>query len=439
MKRYDAVIIGAGVAGLAAAQRLLARGRSVAVLEARNRIGGRIWTMHVPELTSPIELGAEFVHADAKESRTLARRTGLTVVDIGGQRWMSQDGELRRTPGYEQRVERVLGRLREDLAEDRSVSDALAAMRSLKSEDKLVATRFVEGFHAADPDRISEQSIATGADDPNAMRIARVGGGYDQLVDALAEASRKHVHLDHIVSRITWSRGEAVITSHSSSGSAHGDIGTERVIITVPLGVLRAHDAEGAISFDPQVPAIQSAADRLVMGGVVRIAMRFDEPFWTSSRFSKSHGGGQFNDMSFAQSLEPLPFPVWWTTYPLEAPMLVGWTGGPGAWTLGGKTPDEISDTAVRSLARVLGMARPSVERHVRESFTHDWLTDPYSRGAYSYVAVGGSAAGAVLARPIEKTLYFAGEHASSGRNGTVDGAISSGFRAAGQVLRHTA
>ena len=438
MKRHDAVIIGAGVAGLAAAQRLLARGRNIAVLEARNRIGGRIWTTHVPELTSPIELGAEFLHADAKESRTVARRAGLTVIDVVGQRWMSSEGELRRVPGFEKRVARVLGRLRDDLAADRSVADALTAQRSLKSEDKLVATRFVEGFHAADTVRISEQSLAGSADDPNAMRIARVGGGYDQLVDALAGSSRDHVHLDRVVTRITWRRGEAVISSRPSSGSAHADIRSDTVIVTVPLGVLcQPPDTAGAIEFDPPVRSVESAARGLVMGGVARIAVRFDESFWTSSRFSKRNGGGRFNDMSFVQSLEPLPFPVWWTTYPLEAPMLVGWSGGPGAWKLAGKTPDEISDIAVRSLARVLGVSRPSVERHVLASFTHDWLTDPYSRGAYSYVAVGGSAASAVLARPIEQTLYFAGEHASSGRNGTVDGAMSSGFRAAGQVLRH--
>jgi len=438
VKRYDAVIIGAGVAGLAAAQRLLARGRSVAVLEARNRIGGRVWTIHVPELTSPIELGAEFLHADARESRTLARRAGLTVVDIGGERRMSREGELRRAPGFEKRVERLLGRFRDDLKDDRSVADALAAMRSLKSEDKLLATRFVEGFHAADTDRISERSLAGSADDPDTMRIARVGGGYDQLVNALAESSRKHVHLDHVVSRITWRRGDAVITSHSASGSANADIGARNVVVTVPLGVLQAgQDSAGAVRFDPAVPSVDSAVQGLVMGGVFRIAIRFDAPFWTSSRFSKRHGGGQFNDMTFVQSLEPLPFPVWWTTYPLETPMLVGWSGGPNAWKLAGKTPDEISDSAVRSLARVFGMTRQSVERHVVAAFTHDWLTDPYSRGAYSYVVVGGSAASAVLARAIERTLYFAGEHASTGRNGTVDGAISSGFRAAGQLLRN--
>lgn len=408
------------------------------MLEARNRIGGRVWTIHVPELTSPIELGAEFLHADARESRTLARRAGLTVVDIGGERRMSREGELRRAPGFEKRVERLLGRFRDDLKDDRSVADALAAMRSLKSEDKLLATRFVEGFHAADTDRISERSLAGSADDPDTMRIARVGGGYDQLVNALAESSRKHVHLDHVVSRITWRRGDAVITSHSASGSANADIGARNVVVTVPLGVLQAgQDSAGAVRFDPAVPSVDSAVQGLVMGGVFRIAIRFDAPFWTSSRFSKRHGGGQFNDMTFVQSLEPLPFPVWWTTYPLETPMLVGWSGGPNAWKLAGKTPDEISDSAVRSLARVFGMTRQSVERHVVAAFTHDWLTDPYSRGAYSYVVVGGSAASAVLARAIERTLYFAGEHASTGRNGTVDGAISSGFRAAGQLLRN--
>ena len=405
----------------------------MAVLEARDRIGGRIWTLHVPELTAPVELGAEFLHAEAKESRTVARRAGLTVVDVSGKRWVSRNGELR-SLSFEMRIERVLGRLRDDLQSDRSVADAFSAMRTLSAEDRRLASGFVEGFHAADVEQISEESLAGGADDPNAMRIARVSGGYDRLVQTLAGESQDHIHLAHVVKRLTWQPGEAVIESRTPSGDQ--TISSGKVIVTLPLGVLTAPEgSEGRVTFDPPVPTIDTAAQKLHMGGVVRVALRFDEAFWKSARFSKRHGGAQFNEATFFQALERMPFPVWWTPYPLEAPMLVGWTGGPLSWELARK-PDEIIEVAVRSLAKVLGTTRSTVSRHLLASFTHDWINDPFARGAYSYVVVGGSGAAAVLARPVERTLFFAGEHASSGRNGTVDGAIASGFRAADQVLR---
>ena len=424
------------MAGLAAAQRLIARGRDVAILEARDRIGGRIWTIHPAELTAPVELGAEFLHADARETRTLATRAGLAVVDISGQRWVSKNGDFR-SVHFDKRIERVLGRLRDDLESDRSVAEALSSMRTLRAEDRALAKSFVEGFHAADLDRISEESLAGSMDDPNAMRIARVSGGYDQLVQALAGEHRDRLHLDRVVTRLTWRPGEVEVESRETSGKRSA-IGAGKVIVTLPLGVLTApRGSEGSVTFDPPVPVVGSADRKLEMGGVVRIALRFDEPFWKSARFSKRHGGEQFNEATFFQAMEPLPFPVWWTPYPLEAPMLVGWSGGPSAWEFRGKSPDEIADVAIRSVAKVLGIARSTVSRRVLAFFTHDWLSDPFSRGAYSYVEVGGSGAAGVLARPIEGTLYFAGEHASSGRNGTVDGAIASGFRAADQVLRN--
>ena len=405
------------------------------ILEARDRIGGRIRTLHVPELTAPVELGAEFLHADAKESRTLAKRGGLTVVDISGKRWISRGGSLE-PARFEQRIARVLGRLRDDLKSDRSVRDALSSMRTLSVEDRRLATGFVEGFHAADPERISEESLAGSMDDPDAMRIARVSGGYDRFVDVLAADSSVRIHLEHVVTRLTWRTGEAVVESRTPSGPQ--SMSAARVIVTLPVSVLSAPEgSEGSVRFDPPVSAIETAATKLEMGGVVRVALRFDEPFWTSARFSKRHDGHQFNESTFFQSVERVPFGVWWTPYPVESPMLTGWTGGPLAWELRGKSADEITDLAVRSLATVLGVARSTVSRRVLASFTHDWLTDPFSRGAYSYVGVGGSGAAAVLARPVERTLFFAGEHASSGRNGTVDGAIASGFRAADQVLRN--
>lgn len=433
------VIIGAGVAGLAAAQRLIARGKSVVVLEARDRIGGRIWTRHVPGLVAPVELGAEFLHAEARESRALLRRARVPVVDVSGQRWFSTRGRLEKTRAFEKRLDKVLGRFRDDLSEDRSVADALAAMRSLHSDDRRLGTRFVEGFHAADAEQISEQSLA-GSGGPAALRIARAEGGYDRLVNALGAPNRESVRLDHVVKRLTWSPGRVVVEATSAGGQARREVEADRAIITLPLGVLQSTSGRGHVEFSPAIPRLDAAARQLVMGCVTRVTLRFDEAFWTSATFAKRHGTAgdptEFKDMSFVQSLADVPFPVWWTMYPLETPALVGWTGGPSAKRLAGLSPDDITDVAVQSLTKVFGVARSTISRRLRDAFMHDWMTDPYSRGAYSYVAVGGSRAPAVLARPVERTLYFAGEHASAGRNGTVDGAMASGFRAAGQILR---
>jgi monoamine oxidase len=164
--------------------------------------------------------------------------------------------------------------------------------------------------------------------------------------------------------------------------------------------------------------------------------LRFDEPFWTSARFSSPRGGRSFRNMTFVQSLGAMPFPVWWTAYPADAALLTGWSGGPRAWRMAHESPESLVALAVQSLERVLGVSRQTILRHFQGGFTHNWLSDPWSRGSYSYVGVGGAAAAALLARPIDDTLFFAGEHASGGRNGTVDGAIASGYRAADQVVK---
>jgi NADPH-dependent 2,4-dienoyl-CoA reductase/sulfur reductase-like enzyme len=114
LEHTEVVIIGAGVAGLAAAERLVARGRNVTILEARDRIGGRIWTLREPELPVPIELGAEFLHAEAKETRDVARRAALGVVDVNGRRFAPGRGRLRRLHDFDARILGVMKRLQED-------------------------------------------------------------------------------------------------------------------------------------------------------------------------------------------------------------------------------------------------------------------------------------------------------------------------------------
>ena len=391
MKQADVVIIGAGVAGLAAAQRLVARGIDVVILEARDRIGGRLWTVRDPHLAIPIELGAEFLHADAEETRKIALRASLTVMDIQGKRFRSRDGRLLPFDDFDKRVERVMGRLSENGEPDRSFRDALKSMRALKATDRQLAMRFVEGFHAADTTRVSEHSLADQGDDPDAMRIARITDGYDGLVNHLAEKLHGRIELEHAATRVSWSQGKAVVKAQTSDTTTR-DMQARAVIVTLPLGVLTATAGRnGTIVFDPPVTSIERAADGLVMGGVIRVVLRFDEPFWTESRFARAQRDEDFRTLTFVQSLSPIPFPVWWSPYPAEAPLLVGWSGGPMAWKIACQPDDAIITSAVRSLADVFGLTKRTVERKVRASFTHNWIADPFTRGAYSYVAVGGS------------------------------------------------
>jgi monoamine oxidase len=435
LQNSDVVIVGAGVAGLSAAQHLLAHGRAVTVLEARDRIGGRIWTLHDPALPVPIELGAEFLHGEARETRDMVARAGLGVLDVNGQRFSAGNGRLKQLRGFEDRIQRVLRRLRDDGVRDRSVAEALARMRSLSREDRRHALRYVEGYHAADPERISEQSIA-GGDDPRQMRIARMLDGYDGVVNALSNSVAPRIRPGTVVTRIRWAEGQVEVESRSEAGESAPAIVANAVIVTVPLGVLCSlPDELGHITFDPPLPAIERAASNLAMGGALRVSVRLDEPIWTSRRLATRRANERLDAMSFMHGVADVPFPVWWTPYPISAPVIVGWRGGPHSWPLSREPLDAISAAARSSLAKLLGMTGRAIEKHVQAVHLHDWNGDPYSRGAYSYVTVAGSGAAAALARPVRGTIFFAGEHASAGRNGTVDGAIASGRRAAGQVL----
>jgi len=436
-------VIGAGAAGLAAARRLREHGVEVTVLEARDRIGGRVWTVRATGLTVPIELGAEFLHGETPELHRVAREAGLRTIDVAGRRWISVGGRLRLMDDYWERLDRVMRRLREDRGPDRSFADAINRMRSVSGADRQLAVQYVEGFHAADSRRVSERSLAEGgspSDDVRERHIGRVIEGYDRIIAALAAPVLGTVTLGAVVSRVLW-RPRAVEIEYGVPGE--GETNRQRLearaaIVAVPLGVLQApHSLTGGIQFDPPLRDKQQAAMQLIMGSVERVALQLDEPFWTEKWFARHAGDDRFDTMSFLYSRGRVPFPVWWTPYPVRAPMLVGWRGGPVARVMAAMSRDGMAAEAIRSLAMLLGMTYRALRKHVVASFTHDWTNDPYARGAYSYVGVGGDEASAQLARPVKGTLFFAGEHADKqGRNGTVHGAIASGWSAADRVLK---
>ena len=198
-------------------------------------------------------------------------------------------------------------------------------------------------------------------------------------------------------------------------------------VLTLPLGVLQAPAGEpGGVRFSPDPPRLRKTLDLLAMGPVVRLVLGFRELPWKART--------DLERMTFLHTPDQT-FRTWWTAYPLRLPLLVAWVGGPAApadWENPRPKPKAPSS---RVLSEHLGISRQRLANLLEGLWTHDWNADPLSRGAYSYARVGGNDAAKDLARPIEQTLYFAGEAADvEGRTGTVEGAIGSGLRVARAV-----
>ena len=437
----NVVVIGAGAAGLAAARVLHDADIDVVVLEARDRIGGRIFTRRDSATPVPIELGAEFIHGTAKDLERVLRDALIPTIDVGGQRWTTMRGGLRPLDDFWERLDRVMRHLPR-AKRDRSFHDFLTARpggRRLAPE-RALARQFVEGFHAADPRVISARALASNGSprgDVREQRIGRVVGGYDRVINALCAPIADAIQASTIVTAIQWKRGRVTIDARHADGRRRAPLTATAAIVAVPLGVLKAAPAQpGAIRFIPELRQKQAALDRLAVGFVLRVTLRLSEAFWASDWFAKQVQNDELDTLSFLYTSDD-DFPVWWTAYPLRAPVMVGWRGGPRAHQLAQLPPDKVQATAVASLSRQFGVPAARLRSMVEGAWMHDWEHDPFARGAYSYQKVGGTDAPTVLARSIQRTLFFAGEATDSeGGTGTVDGAIATGERAARQVLR---
>jgi monoamine oxidase len=184
----------------------------------------------------------------------------------------------------------------------------------------------------------------------------------------------------------------------------------------------------GNVRFTPALTSKREALKGLAPGPVVKAVLRFRTAFWeTADR-------GAYRDVSFFHPRES-SFPTFWTAQPVRAPLMVGWAAGPKAMRLANATKPEVVEQALSSLAAIFGDAE-SIRSELGGAWVHDWQRDPYARGAYSYVVVGGGKAREQLAEPLMGTLFFAGEAADTeGEAGTVAGALQSGIRAAREVM----
>jgi monoamine oxidase len=462
MADYDVLVIGAGASGLAAAHALSAHGLSIAILEARDRIGGRIYTVRPSGAALPIELGAEFVHGMPPQTFTIAQAAGLTLCERVGVMWSSFGGKLSRAYDYDDEDEDEDED--EDVDETGGMDGILAAIAAWQGEDmtfqafvdahfagerwaaaRQQARGYVEGYEAADPTQVSvrwlaqsEAASATFGGD----RQFRVVEGYDRVLHWLRDGldpARASLCLNTVVHEVRWSRGQVEAQIGSPFGTPLDPVTARAAVVTLPLGVLAAPpDAPGAVRFTPDLPEQRAAIGQLAMGHTFKVNLRFREPFWDPDHVRASPLPA-LPRLSFLFSDDAV-VPTWWTSYPLRTPMLTAWVGGPRAERLAAKPADAIADQAVAALARVLGVPRRELESQLEGWYVHDYSVDPYARGAYSWVRAGGIDAPGRLAAPVEDTLFFAGEATDeSGNTGTVHAALAEGTRAAGAVIARLA
>lgn len=432
----DVLILGAGMAGLTAARALAERGRRVVVLEARDRVGGRVLSLQADGTT--VELGAEFIHGRAPELWALIDEAGVETTE--------RDGSMLRA-----RVEGLGGVVEDDSRE--GSFDALEELESytgpdvpfsdwletsdVAQEDRAALIGYVEGFNAADATRIGirglgEQQKAEDATEGD--RAWHVQGGYAQLADYLAKKIRElggEIVLNAEVKEIEWQPQSVHIVTTSGA-----EFHAEQCVIALPLPVVQRINFAGIEMF-PEPRAIDESR-RIAMGHVARFTMIFRRAWWLDSTGGAS--ADALREMSFLFTPQDVPS-VWWTPHPEPGPaMLTAWVGGPRSAKLAGSSTEDQAEIGCAVLAKAFGVAVEDVRAELVSTHTHDWSGDPYALGAYSYIPSGAINAPRAMTEPESDTLFFAGEHTDiTGHWGTVHAAMRSGLRAAEQVMGDTA
>jgi monoamine oxidase len=444
MPTPDVLVLGAGAAGLSAAIDLTRAGLKVEILEARDRIGGRILTKHDDNTNHPIDLGAEFVHGLSPEIWLSLQQNKIHVTEVTGDLWCSINDKLQPCNFFAQ-AEKILSTM-DDHSPDESFLGFLTRRFPGQEHEaaKQWATGYVSGFNAADPGKVSvhwlvHNSLAEEQIEGN--RAFRIAGGYETLVNIFEEELSSHrvqIHLNTRVTAIKWNPGSIQIKT-DRVGAALQARPSERssalftarcALITVPLGVLQAN----SIRFNPEFPASKKTAmQKLAMGKVIRVTLSFREPFWQN--ILPPGENRSLSNLSFLFSHDDL-FPTWWTQMPVPIAIITGWAPARSAETLAGKPKHQIIDKAVTTLSRLLHREKSKVQSQLAAAYFRDWDSDPFSRGAYSYAKTGGEGCQGTLAAPLENTLFFAGEATDTeGHNGTVHGAIATGKRAAAEII----
>jgi monoamine oxidase len=413
----SALVIGGGVAGLSAALELSRHGCRVTLLEARHRLGGRIFSRRSRGVD--FELGAEFIHGKPKAFWDMLESAGFEITEVPEQHWQPTGAGGLGERNVWKDLEAVFTRMKSD-APDQSFSDFIHALNvptTLRGE----AIDFVEGFNAADQHKIGVHGLMAAdeaSDEIEGDRAFWIKEGYGQVITWLESELKKQsarVIQGAIVKNLQWRPHHvtAEFTLDHRRQALSGDI----AVITLPLGVMKSE----TVSILPRLPEKEEAVQTMEFGDVTKVVLRFSSRFWPQPHFGFIHSPEDW-------------LPVWWS-HPSED-VITGWVGGPKSERLNQEDESFVRTCALQALSRIFHKPLGTLRELLLEFHHHNWRIDPFSRGAYSYLPIRGLQLPQVLSRSEAETLFFAGEATSSDYQlGTVHGAFESGLRAAREAL----
>ncbi len=407
--QYDVIVVGAGAAGLAAARLLSDAGKRVLVLEARDRIGGRVHTIRERGV---VEAGAEFIQGRDAPTWGVVRDAGLTTEVWGEEgvdsyRVFGEGGGIRSdTAALYERFISVDDRLKSYDGPDVSVQEYFAA-ENLDEEAAFFKAREIASLNATDPELLGVRGFLNGDHEFQAGTTDFfVAQGYDRVLKHLADGLQ--IRLKSPASMIRWSRGTVqVLVPGEEPLFAH------RVVVTIPLGVLKQHPPV----FYPDLPASFWNAVRTVGFGNS-----------TKTMLWMGRGTPYFTLLATRGVIG-----MWWQRRFGDETVLVGFSSGSDATRLTSLPEKEAIQAGIDDLADGMGNAIRHMIVHARH-FT--WSDDQYARGSYSYPTVGMGDARSKLRLGLENTLYYCGEATSlTESSATVHGGIEEGRRVAREIL----
>lgn len=420
----EVLVIGAGIAGLAAAQELRRYGYRVTILEARDRVGGRIFTS-TKWSGAPMDMGASWIHgtegnpitkyADSIKARRISTDTESSIA-YGPDGKELEEWQERRLAAIQAELEGELEQA-EGADDDLSVRQAIVRLTSKYkpgSTDRryleFLVNSTLEQEYSGSSDQLSAQWL--GSDEEFGGGDVVFRDGFHTITNALAKGL--DIRLGQVVSRIDTTGSRAKVKTQTTTFEA------DLILVTLPLGVLKSKSVE----FIPPLPkSKRGAIDRLQMGVLNKCFLRFETVFWPK-------------DVDWIQHISEVPG-HWaeWVSFTQAAnlPILLGFNAAKRGYEIERLSDQEIVADAMRTLRRIFGSrTKDPIDWQITR-----WASDPFSRGSYSFLSVGATPDDFVrLSAPVGTKLFFAGEATNQQYFGTTHGAYLSGIRAANEIRR---